>query len=257
MRTSLPLIISTLCAACLPLLASHISAAERPKPEPDDVAVLIATDHTRPGDYSEASNGAEGRERDYIDPAADYLADALRAHGLTVKIARVEEQLPVARIANKTDFDSAYAAYDELLRSAVRAGSTIVALHFDADRLPPEASLADAEYIGGAQIIVDDRSLSPGTKTLTTQLLDQDKILQTLARQGARLRPDYTDKLRMQKNQTLYIAGNSSGGAFLLELAPQQQAREQFGNPQQVARALSPALDQLAEAIARFRSAQP
>ncbi|MFV8781157.1 hypothetical protein ACNKU7_01930 [Microbulbifer sp. SA54] len=256
MRTPLPLILSTLCAVCLPLLADHVNAAERSQPELDGVAVLIATDHTRPGEYSEASNGAEGRERDYIDPAADYLAGALRAQGLTVEIARVEEQLPTARIANKLDFDNAYAAYDDLLRSAVHAGSTIVALHFDADRLPPEASLADAEYVGGAQIIVDDRSLSASTKALATQLLEQDKILQTLARQGARLRPDYTDKLRMQKNQTLHIAGKSSGGAFLLELAPQQQAREQFGNPQQVTRALGPALDQLAEAIARFRSAQ-
>ncbi|UTA46794.1 hypothetical protein L1F30_11550 [Simiduia sp. 21SJ11W-1] len=224
-----------------------------PLPSMANVDVVIATDHTLPDHYGESSAGAEGRERDYIDPAAEVFAEQLRARNLVVHIAKVEARLVSGKIEDKAQFDTAYTSYDALLTAAVNAGSTIVALHFDADRLPPTATLEEASYVGGAQIIVDGRATSEATLALTERLLHQDRLLEQLANDGFRLRPGYETQLRVQDNLTLLIAGESSGGGFLLELAPQQQAREQFGSPANIALALTPALSLLADAIADFR----
>ncbi|AFU98703.1 hypothetical protein M5M_07560 [Simiduia agarivorans SA1 = DSM 21679] len=248
----------TMAVCAIPLWAkAAANTCDLPKPLPDNIQVLIATDHTLPQHYGEASAGAEGREREYIDPAARAFAAYLAEQNLGAYVLTVEDQHCSGRIEDKAGFNQAYARYDALLKQAVAAGFTIVALHFDADRLPPEASLADAHYIGGVQLIIDSRAISPATASLTDYLLNDVKLLQHLGSTGLRLRPDYETRLREQNNQTLHIAGHSAGGAFLLELGSQQQARTLFGQPDQVVNALQPSLALLAGAIAQWRKGNP
>lgn len=60
--------------------------------------VVILTDHTLPEDLNLSSGGAQGRERDFIDPAADVFAKQLQKQGLRYTILKVEELIDGGKI---------------------------------------------------------------------------------------------------------------------------------------------------------------
>jgi len=216
--------------------------------------VLILSDHTKPEHLNLSSGGALGVERDFIDPAIVKLTAALKQKYLSTYILNVEDMLfDKAVINNKKDFDLAYGNYDKVLKAAVKHNVTIISPHFDSDIILAEEYKDGSLYIGGVQIILDKRNISPETFKLTYYLLHDYKILQSLNEAGFRTRPGYDDEIRYQDNQTLHITGGSKGGGFLLELAAQEQAIRLYGTPIKTAEALEPALTLLAKAIKDFR----
>ena len=88
---------------------------------------------------------------------------------------------------------------------------------------------------------------------LANKIIHQDKILNQLHEVGFRIRPDYDDEVRFQANQTMNIAGHSAGGAFLLEIAPQDQAVRLYGRPDNIVGAIDGPLSSLANTIDQFR----
>ncbi|WP_209328613.1 hypothetical protein [Pseudoalteromonas sp. PA2MD11] len=215
--------------------------------------VIILTDHTLPGHLNLSSGGAADKERLFIDPAADVFAQQLSEHGLKSTILKVEDMIPEDIITTKEQFDQAYANYDQLLKQAVAQGDTIISLHFDADIIMGKDYKDNQLYIGGVQIILDERAVSPETFKLSYYLLHDYPLFDTLNSAGFRTRPGYQDKPRYQNNLTLNITGHSSGGGILLELAPQEQAIRLYDTPENTAHALIPALSVLAKAVSDFR----
>lgn len=228
--------------------------------------VLLASDHTLPHHLNRSSAGANGEERRFSDPTLASLNDKLTARGLSTYVLNVEDMTTDGEIDDKDVFEAAYAQYDEILRASVAAGATIVAIHYDADLILAEdygkdAAYASADedgekygYIGGIQVILDERATSQATLRLAERIIHEDKILQQLSDVGFRIRPDYDDEVRFQANQTLHIAGHSDGGAFLLEIAPQDQAVRLFGTPDKIVEAIDKPLTSLAESIYQFRN---
>jgi len=228
--------------------------------------VLLVSDHTLPQHLNLSTGGANGEERLFIDPTITSLSDKLLAAGLKSFTLNVEDMTINGEITNRKDFDAAYAQYDEILSAAVNAGATIVAIHYDADLISAEdygsdATYASAEeegrqygYVGGIQLILDARATSDATLQLAEIIIHQDQILQQLSAVGFRIRPGYDDEVRFQDNQTMRIAGNSEGGAFLLEIAPQDQAVRLFQTPDRIVAAIAQPLVSLADTIRRFRA---
>ena len=228
--------------------------------------VLLVSDHTLPQHLNQSTAGANDEERRFIDPTLVRLNDKLRALGLSTHRLNVEDMTTDGEINNDEIFDGAYALYDDVLRAATIAGATIVSIHYDADLIPAEEyrknnAYASAEedgktygYVGGIQLILDERATSKATLALANRIIHEDKILQQLNNVGFRIRPGYSDKIRFQDNQTLHIAGNSEGGAFLLEIAPQDQAVRLFGTPERTVEAIDKPLTSLAKTIYQFRT---
>ncbi len=220
----------------------------------ENTEVLILSDHTKPEHLNLSSGGAQGVERDFIDPAVIKLTHALTQQKLSTYVLNVEDMLfDKAIIKNRKDFNLAYANYDKVLKAAVKNDITIISPHFDSDIILAEEYKDGSLYIGGVQIILDKRNISPETFKLTYYLLHDYKILQSLNEAGFRTRPGYDNEIRYQDNQTLHITGGSKGGGFLLELAAQEQAIRLYGTPIKTAEALEPALTLLAKAIKDFR----
>lgn len=227
--------------------------------------VLLVSDHTLPHHFNIDTGGANGEERVFIDPTLGSLRDKLIDKGLSTYILNVEDMTISGEITDKVTFEAAYALYDEALKEAVAAKATIVAIHYDADLIPAEnygknAAYASAEedgeeygYVGGIQLILDERSASEATLRLANKIIHQDKILNQLHEVGFRIRPDYDDEVRFQANQTMNIAGHSAGGAFLLEIAPQDQAVRLYGTPDNIVGAIDGPLSSLANTIDQFR----
>lgn len=228
--------------------------------------VLLVSDHTLPQHLNLSTGGANGEERLFIDPTITSLSDKLLAAGLKPYTLNVEDMTINGEITNRKDFDAAYAQYDEILSAAVNAGATIVAIHYDADLISAEdygsdAAYASAEeegrqygYVGGIQLILDARATSDATLQLADIIIHRDQILQQLSAVGFRIRPGYDDEVRFQDNQTMHIAGNSEGGAFLLEIAPLDQAVRLFQTPDRIVAAIAQPLASLADTIRRFRA---
>ena len=227
--------------------------------------VLLVSDHTLPHHFNIDTGGANGEERVFIDPTLESLRDKLIDRGLSTYILNVEDMTIGGEITDKVAFVAAYALYDEVLQAAVAAQATIVAIHYDADLIPAEnygknAAYASAEedgeeygYVGGVQLILDERSASEATLRLANKIIHQDKILNQLHEVGFRIRPDYDDEERLQANQTMNIAGHSAGGAFLLEIAPQDQAVSLYGTSDNIVGAIDGPLSSLASTIDQFR----
>lgn len=227
--------------------------------------VLLVSDHTLPHHLNIDTGGANGEERVFIDPTLESLKDKLIDRGLSTYILNVEDMTISGEITDKVAFEAAYALYDEVLKAAVAAKATIVAIHYDADLIPAEnygknAAYASAEedgeecgYVGGIQLILDERSTSEATLRLANKIIHQDKILNQLHEVGFRIRPDYDDEVRFQANQTMNISGDSAGGAFLLEIAPQAQAVRLYGTPDNIVKAIDGPLSSLANTIDQFR----
>ena len=227
--------------------------------------VLLVSDHTLPHHFNIDTGGANGEERVFIDPTLGSLRDKLIDKGLSTYILNVEDMTISGEITDKVTFEAAYALYDEALKEAVAAKATIVAIHYDADLIPAEnygknAAYASAEedgqeygYVGGIQLILDERSASEATLRLANKIIHKDKILNQLHEVGFRIRPDYDDEVRFQANQTMNIAGHSAGGAFLLEIAPQDQAVRLYGTPDNIVGAIDGPLSSLANTIDQFR----
>jgi hypothetical protein len=227
--------------------------------------VLLVSDHTLPHHFNIDTGGANGEERVFIDPTLESLRDKLIDRGLSTYILNVEDMSIGGEITDKIAFEAAYALYDDVLKAAVAAQATIVAIHYDADLIPAEnygknAAYASAEedgeeygYVGGIQLILDERSTSEATLRLANKIIHQDKILNQLHEVGFRIRPDYDDEVRFQANQTMNISGHSAGGAFLLEIAPQAQAVRLYGTPGNIVKAIDAPLSSLANAIDHFR----
>ncbi|RHW76486.1 hypothetical protein [Colwellia sp. RSH04] len=216
--------------------------------------VLLLSDHTKPGHLNLSSGGANGVERNFIDPAIVKLNNALKNRNLSTYVLNVEDLLfDKDIIENKHDFDLAYANYDKVLKAAVKHNATIISLHFDADIIFPENYKEGSLYIGGVQFILDKRNMSHATQKLTYYLLHDYKILESLNNAGFRTRPGYEETIKYQDNLTLKITGGSIGGGFLLELAAQDQAIRLYNTPEKTAEALTPTLLLLAKAIDDFR----
>jgi hypothetical protein len=216
--------------------------------------VLILSDHTKPQHLNLSSGGAQGRERDFIDPAAVVFANQLSAQGLSSYILNVEDVLfSGSEINTKAQFDTAYGHYDDVIRKAVANKVTIVSLHFDADIILAEEYKDGNLYVGGVHFISDKANLSAETFKLTYFLLHDYKVLESLNQAGFRTRPGYQNEVRYQDNLTLKISGGSQGGGFLLELAPQEQAIRLYDTPDATAQALAPSLALLAKGISDFR----
>jgi len=227
--------------------------------------VLLVSDHTLPHHFNIDTGGANGEERVFIDPTLESLRDKLIDRGLSTYILNVEDMSIGGEITDKIAFEAAYALYDDVLKAAVAAQATIVAIHYDADLIPAEnygknAAYASAEedgeeygYVGGIQLILDERSTSEATLRLANKIIHQDKILNQLHEVGFRIRPDYDDEVRFQANQTMNISGHSAGGAFLLEIAPQDQAVRLYGTPDNIVGAIDGPLSSLADTIGHFR----
>jgi len=227
--------------------------------------VLLVSDHTLPQHLNLDTAGANGEERIFIDPTLERLREKLLSRGLNAYILNVEDLTVDGEITDEDTFEAAYALYDEVLNVAVMAQATIVAIHYDADLIPAEnygknAAYASAEedgeeygYVGGIQLILDERSTSEATLRLANQIIHQDKILDQLHEVGFRIRPGYDGKVRFQANQTMNISGHSAGGSFLLEIAPQDQAVRLYGTPNNIVRAIDGPLSSLADTINYFR----
>ncbi|WP_460803575.1 hypothetical protein [Microbulbifer agarilyticus] len=231
----------------------------------EEVDVLLVSDHTLPGHLNLSSGGANGKERLFIDPTLQSLNSKLVKRGLSTHILNVEDMVASKDIQNKGTFDAAYNQYDQILKSAVKHGVTIASIHYDADKILAEnygenKTYASAEedgkkysYIGGVQLILDERATSEASLALAGHIIHRDNILQQLNAVGFRIRPGYGDKVRFQNNLTLNIAGHSEGGAFLLEIAPQDQAVRLYGSPEKIVEAIETPMDSLADTLYAFR----
>ena len=264
-RINLILLTSTILLGCGPTDLSNIKKISADLERIKSTDVLLVSDHTLPHHLNLDTAGANGEERLFIDPTLERLKEKLISRGLNVYILNVEDLTVDGEITDKVAIETAYALYDEVLKAAVVAQATIVAIHYDADLIPAEnygknAAYASAEedgevygYIGGIQLILDERSTSEATLRLANQIIHQDKILDQLHEIGFRIRPDYDDEVRFQANQTMNISGHSAGGAFLLEIAPQDQAVRLYGTPGNIVRAIDGPLSSLADTIDHFR----
>jgi|GEM_PF-846562 len=260
------LLLQLALASCASPTNSNLRSIEGDLERIRTTDVLLVSDHTLPQHLNLSTGGANGEERLFIDPTITSLSDKLLAAGLKSFTLNVEDMTINGEITNRKDFDAAYAQYDEILSAAVNAGATIVAIHYDADLISAEdygsdATYASAEeegrqygYVGGIQLILDARATSDATLQLAEIIIHQDQILQQLSAVGFRIRPGYDDEVRFQDNQTMRIAGNSEGGAFLLEIAPQDQAVRLFQTPDRIVAAIAQPLVSLADTIRRFRA---
>ena len=260
------LLLQLALASCASPTNSNLRSIEGDLERIRTTDVLLVSDHTLPQHLNLSTGGANGEERLFIDPTITSLSDKLLAAGLKPFTLNVEDMTINGEITNRKDFDAAYAQYDEILSAAVNAGATIVAIHYDADLISAEdygsdATYASAEeegrlygYVGGIQLILDARATSDATLQLADIIIHRDQILQQLSAVGFRIRPGYDDEVRFQDNQTMRIAGNSEGGAFLLEIAPQDQAVRLFQTPDRIVAAIAQPLVSLADTIRRFRA---
>ena len=264
-RINLILLTGTIVLSCGPTDLSNIKKISVDLERIKSTDVLLVSDHTLPQHLNLDTAGANGEERIFIDPTLERLREKLLSRGLDVYILNVEDLTVDGEITDEDTFEAAYALYDEVLNVAVMAQATIVAIHYDADLIPAEnygknAAYASAEedgeeygYVGGIQLILDERSTSEATLRLANQIIHQDKILDQLHEVGFRIRPGYDGKVRFQANQTMNISGHSAGGAFLLEIAPQDQAVRLYGTPGNIVRAIDGPLSSLADTIDHFR----
>ncbi|MDQ9090207.1 hypothetical protein RC083_01230 [Pseudoalteromonas haloplanktis] len=257
-KTSLGVLISSIIlSACS--TTSDIQAVKPPlsfaqiSEQVKQANVVILTDHTLSTDLNLSSGGAQGRERDFIDPAAKVFAKQLQTQGLSYTILKVEELIDSGKITTKEQFTLAYKNYDKLLQQAVSEGDTLISLHFDADIIMAEDYKGKELYIGGVQIILDERAVSNETFKLSYFLLNDYPLFSSLKEAGFRVRPGYEFEPRYQSNLTLNITGHSTGGGILLELAPQEQAIRLYGTAARTAQALEPSLAILAKSVADFR----
>jgi len=264
-RINLILLTGTIVLSCGPTDLSNIKKISVDLERIKSTDVLLVSDHTLPQHLNLDTAGANGEERIFIDPTLERLREKLLSRGLNAYILNVEDLTVDGEITEEDTFEAAYALYDEVLNVAVMAQATIVAIHYDADLIPAEnygknAAYASAEedgeeygYVGGIQLILDERSTSEATSRLANQIIHQDKILDQLHEVGFRIRPGYDGKVRFQANQTMNISGHSAGGSFLLEIAPQDQAVRLYGTPNNIVRAIDGPLSSLADTINYFR----
>jgi len=264
-RINLILLTGTIVLSCGPTDLSNIKKISVDLERIKSTDVLLVSDHTLPQHLNLDTAGANGEERIFIDPTLERLREKLLSRGLNAYILNVEDLTVDGEITDEDTFEAAYALYDEVLNVAVMAQATIVAIHYDADLIPAEnygknAAYASAEedgeeygYVGGIQLILDERSTSEATSRLANQIIHQDKILDQLHEVGFRIRPGYDGKVRFQANQTMNISGHSAGGSFLLEIAPQDQAVRLYGTPNNIVRAIDGPLSSLADTINYFR----
>ncbi|NVK26083.1 MAG: hypothetical protein HWE10_14235 [Gammaproteobacteria bacterium] len=214
--------------------------------------VLLLSDHTYPGQLNLSSGGADGTERLFIDPTIKTLVPKLENLGLSTYTLNVEDMIKSKDIQTKAEFNAAYAEYDKVLAAAVANKVTIIAIHYDANIIPPQDYKTGSLYVGGAQVILDDRAVSQASIDFSKTFIEQ-KILEQLNALGFRIRPGYENAIRYQANITLKNIGLSEGGATLLEIGAQRQALEFFGTPDKTAKAIEGVLTNIAKLIHKFR----
>ncbi|MEO2279132.1 hypothetical protein [Pseudoalteromonas pernae] len=254
MKFFLTAIIIVLTSGCVSNDSKDTLAAhERAVAMMSNVDVLLVSDHTLPTHLNLSSGGADGKERLFIDPTISSLNSKLTEQGLNTYILNVEDMVKDGIIDSKLVFDEAYSRYDDVLKAAVNADVTILAVHYDANFVPAHQLNAKSDYIGGAHVILDERATSEQTLALANLIINEANIISLLAQTGLRVRPGYDKKIRYQANLTLNIAGHSRGGAALLEIGAQTQATELFGSVENTIRAIDPALERLAKVLTDFR----
>lgn len=210
-------------------------------------SVLLVSDHTYPTHYSDGTSGADGVERLYIDPVIQSLKVKLENKGVSVGVLNVEDLAESSAIDDRDKMNAAYGNYDEILQKYTDASATILAIHFDAD-------IIEGGYIGGAQLILDERSAGAASVDFASELIDVLGFLEAIGATGLRIKPDFEREIKYQKNQTLNIIGASKGAGLLIEMGPMRQAMNLFGDPIETAAGLDKPLNILAEGIISFRS---
>ncbi len=243
-------ILTVLLGSCNATITIDDDDSSEEKP----VEVMLVSDHTLPSHLNLASGGAEGKERLYIDPTLKRLNEIFTARGITSRVVNVEDYAPGNNIQDKDTFDRAYARYDEVLQQAVADKTTILSVHYDANVIYDATNPSVITYTGGAQVILDERAVSPQTLALATSLIQDYKLLESLNQTGLRIRPEYDDQIRYQNNLTLNIIGHSEGGGLLLEIGAQEQAEQLFGDPEAIVSAIEIPLNILVEGVISHRS---
>lgn len=225
--------------------------------------VLLVSDHTYPGHYSEGTSGGDGIERVYTDQVIARLAGKIAAQGLTVSVHNVEdmpdaffdpakaEAGPSSGLVTKDNIWDKYDNGDNVLRAFTAAKSTIIAVHFDAEDWVDEAGV----HFGGAQLIEDPRAYSMASQAFAETLLDRG-LLRYLAKAGLTTAPGKEGEIQLQKNLTLKIIGASEGAGLLLECGPMRQATRKYGEAAGTAAGMDFSLDIITGTIKAFRAAR-
>ena len=255
-RVSRLFLLSSVCLSLLILsgCTASSSSVSDDQQNIDRIEVLLVSDHTLPNHLNKATAGANGIERNYIDPTLVRLTEIFQDRGITVATINVEDFAPQQTILDEATFTAAYTAYDVVLEWAVKHKITVISVHYDADILYDAQDPSVITYTGGAQIILDPRAVSESTLSLVNSLLFDYQLLESLNKTGLRIRPDYDDEIRYQSNLTLNIIGHSAGGGLLLEIGAQDQAIALFGSPQQIVSAIEKPLNVLVDGVIAHRA---
>ncbi|MEK9650551.1 MAG: hypothetical protein VW146_06340 [Gammaproteobacteria bacterium] len=224
--------------------------------------VLIISDHTQLKPFNLDTSGFRGIERTYVDPSIDLFQNILKDKGLRTAILHIEDLALGHELLTRKQQDNLYAAYDQILIDAAKRNVTIISLHLDAEKITtndfsqiPYPTNSDAEsyvYLGGAQIILDQRNISKESMQLAHKLLFSD-FFSLVEDKGITVRPTYLNRLRLQSNISMYLSGGSKGGAALIELGALDELKRLFKTPKAIAENLHLPLLEVANIIEDHR----
>jgi hypothetical protein len=224
--------------------------------------VLIISDHTKLKAFNSDTSGFDGIERTYVDPSIELFEDILKDRGLQTAVLHIEDLALDHEILSRGHQDELYSDYDQILIEAAQQNVTIISLHLDAEKIAtndlsqiPYPTNTDTEtylYQGGAQIILDQRNISNESLQLAQKILFSNFFF-ILKYKGISIRPTYSTRLRLQSNISMNLAGNSKGGAALIELGALDELKRLFKTPESIAENLHQPLNELASIIEDHR----
>ena len=230
----------------------------------EDLDVLIISDHTILQNFNLDTSGFDGIERTFVDPSIKLFEKICTEIGLDAAILNIEDLAPNHSIYSRQQQDIIYNHYDKILLEAAENDVTIISLHLDAEKIEindfsqiPYPTNEDQEsfiYEGGAQLILEQDKFSNETLEFAHRLLFS-RFLDLIESQGVTIRPTYQTRLRLQQNISMSIAGQSKGGAILIELGALDELKRLFVTPENIAVNLSDPLRVVANTIAAHRKA--
>ena len=225
--------------------------------------VLIISDHTKSKPFNLDTSGFNGIERTFVDPSIELFESILKERGLQTAVLHIEDLALDHEILSRGHQDELYSTYDQILIEAAQQNVTIISLHLDAEKIAtndlsqiPYPTNTDREtylYQGGAQIILDQRNISNESLQLAHKILFSNFFF-ILKYKGISIRPTYSTRLRLQSNISMNLAGNSKGGAALIELGALDELKRLFKTPEAIALNLYQPLDELASIIEDHRN---
>ena len=208
------------------------------------------------------TSGFNGIERTYVDPSIELFKNILKERGLKTAVLHIEDLALDHEILSRKHQDELYSTYDQILIEAAQQNVTIISLHLDAEKIAtndfsqiPYTTNTDAEtylYLGGAQVILDPRNIANESLQLAHKLLFSD-FFSLIQNKGISVRPTYSNRLRLQSNISMHLAGSSKGGAVLIELGALDELKRLFNSPEAIAINLHQPLEELAIIISDHR----